>query len=193
MLTISSLCAKFGQVGVSGRINAEPILGRNDLKEGCDMPDLLVKLYDLPDSTTLISSLEKDRIRVRRAMAYEKHLAVNWVRDNFGTRWASECDISFANQPISCFLATRDGQILGFACYDSTCKDFFGPAGVLPAHRERGIGKGLLLVCLSSMREQGYAYAIVGAAGPQEFYAKTVGAIEIPGSTPGVYRDWLTE
>jgi GNAT superfamily N-acetyltransferase len=157
------------------------------------MSDLLVKLYDLPDLRTLVSSLEKERILIRRAMAYEKHLAVNWVRDNFGTRWASECDIAFANQPISCFLATHDGQILGFACYDSTCKDFFGPTGVLPAHRERGIGKALLLACLNSMREQGYAYAIIGAAGPQEFYAKAVGAIEIPGSMPGVYRDMLTE
>jgi GNAT superfamily N-acetyltransferase len=157
------------------------------------MPDLLAKLYDLPDLTELRSTLEKEGILIRPAMPYEKHLAVNWVRDNFSTRWASECDVAFANQPISCFLATHDGQIVGFACYDSTCRNFFGPIGVLDAHRGRGIGKTLLLACLNSMHEQGYAYAIIGAAGPQEFYAKAVGAIEIPDSTPGIYRDWLRE
>jgi hypothetical protein len=29
--------------------------------------------------------------------------------------------------------------------------------------------------------------------GPKEFYAKTVGAIEIPGSDPGIYVDILPE
>lgn len=33
----------------------------------------------------------------------------------------------------------------------------------------------------------GYGYAIVGNAGPTEFFRKVVGAIEIPGSEPGIY------
>jgi hypothetical protein len=37
------------------------------------------------------------------------------------------------------------------------------------------------------MKEMGYAYAIIGGVGPKEFYAKTVGAIEIPDSAPGIY------
>jgi hypothetical protein len=37
----------------------------------------------------------------------------------------------------------------------------------------------------------GYAYAIIGGAGPVDFYQKTVGAIEIEGSVPGIYRDRL--
>jgi hypothetical protein len=41
------------------------------------------------------------------------------------------------------------------------------------------------------MSAVGYAYAIVGGAGESRFYAETVGAIEIPGSTPGIYRDRL--
>lgn len=36
-----------------------------------------------------------------------------------------------------------------------------------------------------------YGYAIIGWVGPAEFYAKAVGAVEIPDSTPGVYRGML--
>lgn len=41
------------------------------------------------------------------------------------------------------------------------------------------------------MRDIGYAYAIIGGVGPAAFYEKTVGAILIPDSAPGVYRDFL--
>jgi hypothetical protein len=41
------------------------------------------------------------------------------------------------------------------------------------------------------MAAQGYAYAIIGGAGPTGFYVKTVGAMPIDGSTPGIYRDKL--
>ena len=41
------------------------------------------------------------------------------------------------------------------------------------------------------MREMGYVYAIIGAAGPVRFYQKTVGAIIIPDSEPGIYTDAL--
>ena len=61
------------------------------------------------------------------------------------------------------------------------------PGGVLEAHRGKGLGTVLLLECLRSMKEMGYAYAIIGGVGPKEFYAKAAGAIEIPDSTPGIY------
>jgi hypothetical protein len=37
----------------------------------------------------------------------------------------------------------------------------------------------------------GYVYGIIGRAGPIEFYQKTVGAIVIPDSDPGIYTDLL--
>jgi hypothetical protein len=45
----------------------------------------------------------------------------------------------------------------------------------------------LLHVTLQAMAEAGYAYAIIGGAGPVAFFETCVGAIPIPGSTPGVY------
>ena len=155
------------------------------------MSDMLVKLYNLPDVTPLLANLEISGIDIRRALAPEKHVVVNWVRQTFSKGWASECEIAFSNHPISCFVAVKNEKVVGFACYDSTCKDFFGPEGVTETVRGCGIGKALLLVCLHAMAEQGYAYAIIGGAGPVEFYAKTVGAIVIEDSKPGIYRGML--
>jgi hypothetical protein len=62
--------------------------------------------------------------------------------------------------------------------------------------RSRGarprVGRALLLSALHAQRARGYAYAIIGGVGPSEFYAKTVAAIAIPGSTPGIYGGMLT-
>jgi predicted N-acetyltransferase YhbS len=63
--------------------------------------------------------------------------------------------------------------------------------GVAGQTQGRGIGTALLLSCLHTMATLGYAYAIIGGVGPTEFYRKVVGAIEIAGSSPGIYRDRL--
>ena len=155
------------------------------------MPDMLVKLYDLPSTSPLIEALKGHGIVIRAAMSYEKHQVTEFVRNTFTRAWESECDVSFSNHPVSCFIATEAGKIIGFASYDSTCKNFFGPSGVAENKRGLGIGKALLLSCLHAMRANGFAYAIVGGVGPAEFYSKAVGAITIPGSSQGIYRDPL--
>lgn len=156
--------------------------------------DRLVKLYDLPRAEPHLKKLEKEGVTVRVAMAYEKTQIVTWVRDTFSAGWGDECSVAFSNHPISCFIATEKGVIVGFACYESTCRNFFGPIGVAKHGRGRGIGKALLLSCLYAMAASGYAYAIVGGGdGAREFYAETVGAIEIEGTSPGIYRDQLKD
>jgi hypothetical protein len=42
---------------------------------------------------------------------------------------------------------------------------------------------------LQDMAVQGYAYAVVGWAGPEAFFTHTVGAMPIPDSSPGIYGD----
>jgi hypothetical protein len=49
----------------------------------------------------------------------------------------------------------------------------------------------LLLESLWGLRELGYVYGIIGAAGPVKFYQETVGAIVIADSEPGIYIDLL--
>lgn len=154
------------------------------------MSDMLVKLYELPEDAALAAPKDES-VQIRRAMAPDKLRVMEWVKEHSGRSAAGECDVCFSHTPISCFLATRGKQILGYACYDATAPDFFGPTRVLDEEQGGGIGKALLLRSLAAMRAEGYAYAIIGGVGPQEFYVKCVGATLIPGSTPGVYRDFL--
>ncbi|MCE5229195.1 GNAT family N-acetyltransferase [bacterium] len=155
------------------------------------MFDMLVRLYDLPDYSKEAADLEAAGTIVRRPLAPEKYQVIDWVRGHFSLGWSSECDVSFARAPISCFIAIKHGKLVGFACYDSTCKNFFGPTGVLQSERGSGIGRILLWKCLQAMKDGGYAYAVIGGVGPAEFYSKTVGAFPIEGSEPGIYRGLL--
>jgi GNAT superfamily N-acetyltransferase len=155
------------------------------------MPDMLVKLYELPDLAPALERTTAAGITIRRGLVPEKHVAIEWVREHFDDRWASETDVAFARQPVSCFLATQQGHMLGFACYDTTARGFFGPTGVAEETRGKGVGQALLLACLHDMLAQGYGYGIIGGAGPVDFYAGVCNATTIEGSWPGVYRGVL--
>jgi GNAT superfamily N-acetyltransferase len=151
------------------------------------MPDLLVNLLKLPTPDTPI---HPDLI-IRRAQPFELTPVHRFIEENFALAWADEASVGFANKPISVFIATIEQRLVGFAAYECTQRSFFGPTGVLERVRGRGIGKLLLLHSLAALRELGYVYAIIGGVGPVSFYQKTVGAIVIPDSDPGIYKDRL--
>jgi GNAT superfamily N-acetyltransferase len=155
------------------------------------MSDMLVKLYDLPEIWSSGINQIPPGFRIRKPVAAEKSMVVGWVQENFGDVWASETDVTFARLPASCYIAQQDQKIVGFACYDASALGYFGPTGVDERFRGHGIGKALLLACLLEMKLKGYGYAIIGWIGPQEFYEKAVGAVLIPESTPGIWKDWL--
>jgi len=128
---------------------------------------------------------------VRRAQPFEISIVRRFVGENFSANWADEISVGFARQPISVFVATQERELIGFAAYECTRRGFFGPMGVVDSARNNGVGKALLLTALNALKELGYVYAIIGAAGPVRFYQKTVGAIIIPDSEPGIYTDLL--
>lgn len=155
------------------------------------MSDMLVKLYDIEDDFGLENKLKKQGVRLFRIMPPDIGRATEFAR-TFGEGWANECLAACTNHPASCFVAVKEKKIIGFACYNATAKDYFGPAGVLQSERGHGIGKALLIKCLLAMRWEGYAYAIVGGvSGAEEFYRKTVGAVVIEGSSPGLYSTMI--
>ena len=153
------------------------------------MPDMLVKLYELKDNTQIYKDLEAKGVKIIRPMTPNKHKLHEFIAKHFGEGWASETDTAFTRFPVSCFAAidAETKQILGFAAYDCTCKAFFGPTGVDETKRGLGIGRALLLRCLEALRDEGYGYAIIGSAGPVDFYGKCCGATVIEGSSPGIY------
>ncbi|RAI89370.1 GNAT family N-acetyltransferase [Algoriphagus yeomjeoni] len=156
------------------------------------MQDMLVRLTGLPDvSLEEAGLLKKEKVVFRRAIAPEKHFVSNWVLEHFGEYWQSEVEVAFSRQPVACWLAQRGNDIIGFACYESTARNFFGPTGTLESERGKGIGKILLIKSLESMREMGYVYAIIGGIGPAEFYEKTVNAKIIEGSDISIYENLI--
>lgn len=156
------------------------------------MPDMLVRLYGLPDNSKEISRLRTENISIRRVFPPDKIQLIAFVKGNFGDGWASECDVAFSNKPVSCFIAVKEKNIIGFACYEVTNKCYFGPTGVLEAERGKGVGKALLISALNGLKEMGYAYGIIGGvSGAVLFYEKTVDAISIPKSHPSIYKDMI--
>lgn len=155
------------------------------------MTDMLVKLYELNNDWRFLQEQEQTGVTIRKPIGPEKHYIIDWVRAHFNPLWASEVDQAISNQPITCYIAIYEGQLIGFSCYDATALGFFGPTGVDENFRGKGTGKALLLAALLDMKLKGYGYAIIGAVGPVEFYSKVVGAVEIPGSTPSLWKDLL--
>ncbi len=154
------------------------------------MGDLLVKLYDLPDEGAAKERLTAQGIHLIRPLSADKGPICRWVKEHFSEGWSDEVSLAFSGQPVTCFIALNEvSDPVGFACYDATFRGFFGPTGVLESHRGQGIGTALLLRALHAMSEAGYAYAVIGFSGADEFYARTVGAVPIEGSSPGAYRD----
>jgi predicted N-acetyltransferase YhbS len=151
------------------------------------MPDMLVRLYDLPDAAPYDRRAEEAGVAVRRAQPWDRAGVLAFVEQHFGRRWADEAGAAFARQPVSLFVATAEREVIGFAAYEATARDYFGPTGVREDLRGRGIGAALLFRCLAALRELGYAYAVIGGVGPAEFYEKVCGAFVIPGSETGIY------
>lgn len=155
------------------------------------MPDLLVNLLSLPPLAPLVEGLNKSSINIRRAQPFEITPVMEFVEQEFSVAWADEISVGFANKPVSVYVATFEYGVVGFSAYECTRRGFFGPTGASEAVRGRGIGEALVVAGLWGLREMGYVYGIIGAAGPIEFYEKIVGATVIPNSTPGVYDDLL--
>ena len=154
------------------------------------MPDLLVRLYDLPDSPAT-ARVAAAGIAIRRALPLERDIIIEWMRERFYPGWLGEAALAMSQLPVTLWIATRGQNLLGFACHDATAKGFFGPTGVDEAERHQGIGEALLFATLRGMREAGYGYAVIGDPGPIAFYQRRLAAVEIAGSSPGVYAGML--
>src|SRR5579859_4105227 len=116
------------------------------------MPDMLDKLYELPDAAP---ALKAAGILVWRANAREQHALAEWVRPRFGVVWAIQrrldrgCEVALEQRPVTYFTAVKpvSGQpagarpadrLLGFACDDVAGRGVFGATGVQEDYRGRG-------------------------------------------------------
>lgn len=153
------------------------------------MVDMLIKLYEVEDYWHFLAEQKALGISLRKPIGTERHAVVAWVADHFGAGWASETDAALSNGPATCFIAVKDENMVGFACYDAAAPGFFGPVGVETSHRNKGTGTALMTACLLDMKLRGYGYTIVGAVQDTDYYKNAVGAMEIPDSSPGIYKN----
>ena len=152
------------------------------------MPDMLCSLLQIPPMGELMNRLREENIHIRRPNPWEKKELSDFIVEHFSEGWKHETDVAFSHQPVTCFIALDGNKIIGFADYECTRKNYFGPTGVNPEYRGKGVGKALFLAALHGLADLGYTYGIIGDAGPVNFYKKCVGAIEIPlGDGRGIY------
>lgn len=122
--------------------------------------------------------------QIRKAKISDKDNLLRFIEEEFSKEWMNTIRSAFENQEQHSIYIALDnkGNIIGFAGYDvfERKKGYFDPMGVAKSNRIKGVGYSLLHHCLNDMKEIGYEYAIIGGAGPIEFYEKSCQAVVIP-------------
>ena len=138
--------------------------------------DMAVDLNEADLETPIEDELRGAGILLRRARIAEVQAAAEFALANFSENWRREVSHAARFDPPPLFVALRGDRIVGFAAYDVTGLARFGPTGVHPDHRRRGIGSALLKKCLCSIRDRGDSLATIGWVGPIDYYARAVNA-----------------
>ena len=157
---------------------------------GIKMADMLVDLYEIDNFGNAEAKLRQEGITIKKALAPDRSKVIELAKHCAKDDYSDEVHAAFSNNPVTCYVAVKGRQLVGFACYEATAKDFFGPMAVVETERNKGIGKCLLLKSLESMKEMGYAYAVIGWPTKKAipFYEKCVNAILINGNSMGIYK-----
>jgi len=139
--------------------------------------DMIVPLKDYSFPIILTTNLT-----FRKAKQSDATLIKKFVEKEFGKGWIDSIENGFLQEDVPIYIALAGQEIIGFACFDVVRrkKGLFGPMCTSSSSRIQGIGYTLLHYCLYEMKEIGYEYAVIGEAGPLEFYEKACNAVIIP-------------
>jgi len=137
----------------------------------CDVQPDMFRMQDK------IERLKGEGFLVRRAVEtdwekIEKFLAANWKC------WIGEVRSSFDNDPKTLYICIHEGEVVGFCAYEGNNRGmgWFGPMGVAPITRGKGIGAMVCLLCLRDIALAGHDKAIIPWVGPVRFYDKVCNA-----------------
>lgn len=108
---------------------------------------------------------------VQASRADERTFA--FIRDMFGSLWHAE-----ARKARVVFSVEMEGRIAGFAAIEANNRGLgtFGPTGVDPALRGRGLGRQLLLAAIDELARLGFTRVIIPWTDAIDFYRKSCGA-----------------
>ncbi len=151
---------------------------RNGFKKFSDTSNLTADLFETDfDTHEDEKKLEPENIFCRRAETKDKVKINEWIKKNFNA-WLGEVSESFNNNPVSLFIAEKNGEIGAFSAFEVNNKGtgWFGPMGTDDSLRGKGIGGILFKKCLADMKDIGYSKAIIPWVGPIPFYMKYANA-----------------
>lgn len=120
--------------------------------------------------------LKRQGVTIRRAVGDDGSCLTGVVQKFYSEEWAVEVSFSLRQDPIGTHVALVNGKLAGFAAAGIWARNTFGPMGTLPGYEGRGIGAVLLRRCLADLRAAGEERAVIAWTGPEEFYARKVGA-----------------
>ena len=93
------------------------------------MADMLAKLYNIPNSYEIEKKLLEEGIKIKKALSPDRSKIVDFSKTCANEDYSDEVKASFSNNPITCYIATKEKKIIGFACYEATAKKFFWSYG----------------------------------------------------------------
>ncbi|MEA3336742.1 MAG: GNAT family N-acetyltransferase [Chloroflexota bacterium] len=121
---------------------------------------------------------QEEGITIKSLTARDLPDVLPFIAEQFGWDWyrhARDHLLAYfdrVDQERICWLVAKHrGQVVGF-CQQRG--ERFGPFGVHPAYRQRGIGRLLLVRCLNQMRRQGvfFSYFLWAPTGAARLYAR---------------------
>lgn len=125
------------------------------------------------DLSADIRRLEREGFQIKRADSADTEHVLKFLGAEFPA-WVGETLECYKNRPVSLYICYHQGEIVGFSAYDGNNRNtgWFGPMGVLPITRGRGIGRILCQLCLEEIARQGHTQSIIPWVGPVRFYSK---------------------
>lgn len=135
------------------------------------------RIGEATDMTVDLGSVS-DPPRVHRLATAEDHpRLLDFVRNFFGEalRWEIELGLR-GSSPIR--IAVQEERVVGFSACEINNRGIgsFGPQGIHPDSRRRGLGRELLLESLGDLRELGYTTARIPWVSSEEYYQRGCGA-----------------
>ncbi|MCS7110684.1 MAG: GNAT family N-acetyltransferase [Ignisphaera sp.] len=125
-------------------------------------------------------TLLSEGITFRRGREEEAVLISEWVGKTFNNPfWRLEVLHSFDSKPPTIWIADQSGDTIGFAVYLRMKRNEFGPTGVDPSKRRRGVGTILLFKALYDLKQLGFRYAVIPWTSHLFFYTQVPGVCRV--------------
>jgi len=153
-------------------------LGYKKVSEAVNYEVDLSRLYVPSRVASLAEKLRRDGVEIVELREESEELG-RWVEERFSPFWRIEAEMGLKAEDGGVLVAKMGSRIAGFSVYGALRPDFFGPIGVDPELRGRGIGTVLLFETLKRMRGEGVRIATIPWTTHLFFYTQLPGVVGI--------------